>query len=115
MYGMRDCPSFYIFIFLGSLIGTAGPDLLAKSAPELSSGPNVVVLKDGKPYRAIGVNYFDCFLRTLKDGNDASYDEGFAVLEARGIPFVRFCATGFWPKDMRLYQTNRDEYFRRLD
>jgi sugar phosphate isomerase/epimerase len=28
---------------------------------------------------------------------------------------VRFCATGFWPKEMQLYLTNRAEYFRRLD
>ena len=34
---------------------------------------------------------------------------------ARGIPFVRFCATGFWPREMQLYLTNRAEYFRRLD
>jgi hypothetical protein len=73
------------------------------------------VLKDGKPFRAIGINYFDCFLRTLQDGNDTSYEAGFATLAAKGIPFVRFCATGFWPKDLQIYLTNRAEYFRRLD
>jgi Cellulase (glycosyl hydrolase family 5) len=65
--------------------------------------------------RAIGVNYFDCFLRTLKDGNDTSYDAGFQELGKRAIPFVRFCATGYWPSDLKLYQTDRMEYFRRMD
>jgi hypothetical protein len=89
----------------GGQAGTAG----------ISPGPDRAMLKDGQPFRAIGINYFDCFLRTLKDGNDTSYEAGFATLAARGIPFVRFCATGFWPTDMRLYLNHRAEYFRRLD
>ncbi len=81
----------------------------------LTNGPNASVLKEGKPYRGIGINYFDCFLRTLKRGEDTSYDAGFATLAAKGIPFARFCATGFWPRDMELYQKDRAEYFKRLD
>lgn len=81
----------------------------------LTNGPNATLLKEGKPYRGIGINYFDCFLRTLQDGSDTSYDAGFATLAAKGIPFARFSATGFWPKDMELYQKDREEYFRRLD
>ncbi len=69
----------------------------------------------GETTRAIGINYFDCFMRTLIDGKDTSYAEGFRVLGERGIPFARFCATGYWPADMRLYQEDRVEYFRRLD
>ena len=85
------------------------------SQAQLTPGPNATVIKDGKPFRGIGINYFDCFLRTLKKSDDTSYDAGFATLAAKGIPFVRFCATGFWPKDMRLYRDDRAEYFRRLD
>jgi len=81
----------------------------------ITNGLNSSVLKDGKPFHGIGANYFDCFLRTLTDGNDTSYDAGFATLAAKRIPSARFCATGFRPRDMRLYQTNRAEYFRRLD
>jgi hypothetical protein len=73
------------------------------------------LLKDGKPFRALGINYFSCFGRTLENGNDTSYDDGFQVLAGYGIPFARFAATGFWPKDMALYQTDREAYFRRLD
>ena len=28
------------------------------------------ILKDGKPYRGVGINYFDCFYRTLKNPVD---------------------------------------------
>jgi hypothetical protein len=61
------------------------------------------------------VNCFSCFYRTLLDGADTSYDQGFEVLAREGIPFVRFAATGFWPKDMALYRNDREEYFRRFD
>jgi hypothetical protein len=81
----------------------------------LRGGPNASVLKDGRPYRGVGVNYFDCFLRTLKQSDDTSYEAGFATLAAKGIPFARFCATGFWPRDMQLYRDDQAEYFRRLD
>ncbi|MFO1483802.1 MAG: cellulase family glycosylhydrolase [Verrucomicrobiaceae bacterium] len=97
------------------LIATLAISLPSASIAQLTSGPDATVLKDGKPFRNIGINYFDCFLRTLKKGDDTSYDAGFATLKAKGIPFARFCATGFWPKDMQLYRENRAEYFRRLD
>lgn len=83
--------------------------------PGLSVGQNATILKDGRPYRAIGVNYFNCFLRTLGGQEDRTYEEGFRLLATNGIPFARFAACGFWPRDMRLYLENPDEYFRRLD
>jgi len=83
--------------------------------PALKASADGQLLKDGRPFRAIGINYFSCFLRTLENGEDTSYDEGFRVLAGFGIPFARFAATGFWPKDMALYQSDREEYFRRLD
>ena len=92
-----------------------GDDVVSRKSLGLRGGPNATVLKDGRPYRGMGVNYFDCFVRTLKNGDDTSYDAGFATLAARGIPFARFCATGFWPRDMQLYIDDRAEYFRRLD
>lgn len=101
-----------IFVLLVMLSLAAG---CATTRAPLAVGPGASVLRDGQPYRAVGINFFDCFLRTLKDGGDTSYAAGFETLAAHDIPFVRFCATGFWPADMRLYQTNRVEYFRRLD
>jgi hypothetical protein len=87
----------------------------AVSPPVLSSDGNGGLRKDGKPFRAIGINYFSCFCRTLLDGNDTSYERGFETLAREGIPFVRFSATGFWPKDMALYRSDREECFRRFD
>ena len=52
--------------------------------------------------------------RSRKSG-DYSYDEGFRVLASHHIPFVRFCATGFWPRDMKLYQSDPAAYFKLLD
>ena len=85
------------------------------SPPALSSDGEGGLRKDGKPFRAIGVNYFSCFYRTLLDGADTSYEQGFEVLAREQIPFVRFAAMGFWPKDMALYRTDREEYFQRFD
>jgi len=73
------------------------------------------LLKDGAPYRAIGVNYFSAFLRSLQDPDDTSYREGFDELAKRGIPFIRFNAGGFWPKEWRLYREEPEAYFRRMD
>jgi len=74
-----------------------------------------VLVKDGLPYRGIGVNYFDCFYRTLLDANNTSYEEGFRVLAEYRIPFVRFMCGGFWPVENKLYLENEKAYFQRLD
>lgn len=81
----------------------------------LSVAANGVLMRNGTPFRGVGANYFDAFLRTLRDRPDTSYREGFKDLAANGIPFVRFAACGFWPADYRLYLQNKEEYFRRLD
>ena len=83
--------------------------------PGLSVRTDGVLVKDGRPYRGIGVNFFDAFYRTLKDPNDTSYDRGFRALAAGGIPFARFMCGGYWPVENRLYLTNRKAYFRLLD
>jgi hypothetical protein len=74
-----------------------------------------VLHRDGKPYRAIGVNYFNAFQRRLQNPEDSSFDDGFKVLAAARIPFVRMMGCGFWPKEQKLYRENPEEFFRRLD
>ncbi len=83
--------------------------------PGLALRNDGVLLKDGLPYRGIGVNYFDAFARTLKDHNDVSYDAGFRLLAEKGIPFARFMCTGFWPAEIKLYVEDRTKYFDLLD
>lgn len=96
-------------------ICAAAASLYAAPQPGLTPGPNATVLKDGRPFRGVGVNYFDCFGRTLQKRDDTSYDAGFQVLAEHKIPFARFSATGFWPRELGLYLTNRAEFFRRFD
>lgn len=74
-----------------------------------------VLMRQGKPYRGIGVNYMDCFSRTLKDPSDTSYEIGFAQMKRAGIPFARFMCGGFRPVDMKLYREDRRAFFARLD
>ncbi len=74
-----------------------------------------VLMRGGHAYRGIGANYFPLFSRLLKDPDDASSLENLNLLRKEGIPFVRFMCGGFWPVEMRLYQEDRAEYFRRLD
>ena len=81
----------------------------------LSAGPNGALLLNGKAFRGIGVNYYDAFVRLLGDGKIQDVGAGFRVLASNQIPFVRFAADGYWPVDWGLYQTNRQEYFARMD
>jgi hypothetical protein len=67
------------------------------------------------PLRAFGVNYYDAFTRYLKDENDRSFVDGFAYLQAHETPVCRVLAAGFWPIEWRLYFSDQNEYFRRLD
>jgi hypothetical protein len=92
----------------GKMIGDA-------SACSITVGPEGVLLRNGRPYRAIGVNYFDAFYRTLENPADKSYKEGFDVLAEHGIPFVRFSATGYWPVHFQPYVTDREAYYQLFD
>ena len=76
---------------------------------------NGTLIKNCKPYKAIGVNYFDAFYRVLKNPKDRSYIEGFKKLGENGIPFVRMIGGCFWPKDWELYFKNKELYFKLLD
>lgn len=73
------------------------------------------LLKDGKPYQAIGVNYFSAFYRTVLNPNDKSYKEGFAELAKYNVPFARVMLGGFWPNEVKLYKDNPELYFKLLD
>lgn len=88
------------------------------AAPRLSPGLTIkdgVLLKDGRAYRGIGVNYFGVFYDLLKHPDDAGFREDFRRLRERGIPFVRFAANGFWPVDNELYFQDKNAYFQLLD
>jgi len=81
----------------------------------LSANSKGGLLLKGKSYRGIGVNYYDAFARLLENGKISEVEAGFRVLASNQIPFIRFSAGGYWPVNWGLYQTNRAEYFERLD
>jgi len=72
------------------------------------------LFRDGQPYRGIGCNYFDLFLRVLNRPDDTSSLAGLERLAQAGIPFVRF-AGPYSAKDWLFYRHNKEEYFKRLD
>ncbi len=73
------------------------------------------LMKNNKPYRAIGANQFDLFYRTLKNNSDTSYRKGLKQLSEAGIPFVRFMCGGYWPSEYNLYFEDKKTYFKLLD
>ena len=90
-------------------VGAEGADL------GLAVDSHGVLIRHGEPYRGIGVNYYDAFLRNLRNSEDRSYEAGFAALGTNGIPFARIAASGYNPDDLSLYLSDKEEYLRRLD
>ena len=114
---MTDCKSlrgwfqaFFIFGLFFTVTGNA-----EETNCGLSANSKGGLLLNGKLFRGIGVNYYDAFARLLEDGKISEVEAGFRVLASNQIPFIRFSACGYWPVNWGLYQTNRTEYFARLD
>ncbi|GGD88967.1 FIMAH domain-containing protein [Paenibacillus nasutitermitis] len=76
-----------------------------------------MLMKDGIPYRGIGVNYYSGFVRTLEDpaNSDTSYRDGFQVLGEHHIPFARFSVAPYYPSQWQLYKEDKEKYFEILD
>jgi hypothetical protein len=83
--------------------------------PGLRIGDGGVILKDGQPIRALGVNYMDAFSRCLENPNDTSYRAGFETLASHDIPFVRLQFGGFYAINWALYQSDPGKYFALMD
>ena len=106
---------FYILMILIALpIGTAHC-AVPTAGLGLTVSAKGVLLREGRPYRGIGVNYFSAFYRTLHDPGDTSYEAGFRTLHDLHIPFCRLMGGGFWPNEQRLYHDDPHEFFRRFD
>jgi hypothetical protein len=123
---MKICPFLVSISLAGGILllsaasAVTAADAGAESQPKgialgLTVGSDGVLCKDGKPFRGIGVNYFNAFLRHLADPQDTSYRQGFEALAKEKIPFVRMAGCGFWPVEQRLHRDNPDEFFRRFD
>lgn len=96
--------------FLGWIACQADPMPVGLSADDRGR-----LLLEGRPFRGIGVNYFDLFLRSLADSSSTNALHQLQVLSRRGIPFVRFMGGGYWPPEFGLWQTNRTQFLERFD
>ena len=94
----------------------AGPLARTTQAAEGLTVQNGVVMKDGKPFRAIGVNCYDAFLRQLEPGWwEHSYRNSFRMMAENHIPYARVLLGGFWPSQFKGYLENKNEYFKLMD
>jgi hypothetical protein len=90
-------------------------------APALADGPlkveDGVLTRDGRPYAAIGINYYDAFMCVLEEraGAVEDYRRGFAHLAEARIPFARFAACGFRPVNWKAWLERPEPYFAELD
>ena len=83
------------------------------SSPGLSV-KNGRFLLHGKPYRGVGANYFDLFLRILRNPADHSSLEGLGTLAKAGVPFVRFGGP-YFTKEWQKYLSDKEGYFAVMD
>ena len=104
-----------VLIFLAIQAITLLPAVSQAVSPGLSVARDGSLLRDGSPYRGVGVNYVDAFLRALRHPSDDSYRAGFRKLAANHIPFARFAACGYYAGDYQLYLQDKETYFRLLD
>jgi len=75
-----------------------------------------VVLRNGQAFRAMGINYHNCFSQLLADKQNRDFVEGFRILrEEYSIPYIRFMAGPYAHQGWHLYRDDPDEYFRRMD
>lgn len=70
---------------------------------------------DGRPWRGVGINFFDAFMRVLLENDTRSMEDGFAAIAEARIPFVRLCGTCFWPIDQKIYLDDPQRYWAAFD
>src|SRR5262249_19698936 len=111
-------PGSRAILLLSTLLSVVLPSSRASEPPLARTALTVragALLKGGQPYRGIGVNYFGAFHSVLFSGKSAELDEQFKILSRYHVPFCRVAFCGFWPSEWNLYQTNKAEYFSRMD
>lgn len=98
-----------ILVLIGTAVGAYG-----KNDGKIVTVDDRFLLR-GKTWRGMGVNYFDAFIRAVRDTNNHTYEEGFRVLDSIGIPFARVAFSGYAWKDMWIYRENKGLYFEIMD
>ncbi len=93
----------------------AGSSAETRKGLGLTVSKDGVLMKGGKAFKGIGVNYFDAFFRTLSDPSDTSYRQGFKDMADYKIPFARIIGAGFWPSEYKLYREDKEGDFKLMD
>ena len=100
-----------LLLLVGAKVASAEPAATPKGL-YLRHG---ALMRAGQPYAGIGANYDTLLGRLIGDKHNTSTLTNLGLLAKKGIPFVRFRASGFFPKDWDLYLRDKPEYFRRFD
>ena len=75
-------------------------------------GHSTVTTKD----TVFGINCFDLFYALLfPQVKNKDPLTRLRKLSSIKVPYVRFCASGFWPNEWKLYLSNEADYWRRMD
>lgn len=69
----------------------------------------------GKPFYGMGLCFYDGFLRTIRNAKYSPYAPSLKKIAASKIPFIRVPFSGFWPNELKVYQTKPEQYFREMD
>jgi len=103
---------FIILAYLTASVALAGSPLTVRDGQ---------FLRDGVPYRGVGINYYDAFQKELeapakrRTAAAPDYVAGLEFLGKKDIPFVRFAACPFYPREWRIYRDDPERYFAILD
>lgn len=91
------------------------PTLSEAASSPLTVNDNGQLMKDGKPFRAIGVNYFSVISEAIARPYASNFVDGFKSLQANNVPFVRVMFGSYWPSEMKQYFSNKSRYFNSID
>jgi hypothetical protein len=101
---------------LGLLCLSAFLPLADAASPLGLSVQDGVLIRNGREFRAMGMNYYTCLTDTIQNAEDPEFVEGFRILKQDyQIPFIRFMAGPYAHTGWKLYVEDPQEYFRRFD
>ena len=114
---MRSIASIHVLVIGCMLAASLMISTQALGAEKLGLSVNAsgVLIKDGKPFRAIGVNYYDAFTRRLTSPANTFYRRGFRDMAARNIRYARFMGCGYGGADLKAYVDDKNNYFTLMD
>jgi hypothetical protein len=101
---------------LGLLCLSAFLPLADAASPLGLSVQDGALIRNGREFRAMGMNYYTCLTDTIQNAEDPEFVEGFRILKQDyQIPFIRFMAGPYAHTGWKLYVEDPQEYFRRFD